>query len=187
MSVANAWASVHALSMVMWFNHQIVVGKCLVMDTDNLKTFVQTSNAEWCLDAAHPTWNSLVLSFCLAFTCHPPISPSLAIVVGYYLNVFTLLFKPMMLRVWIMNFQIVSLIFCHAALHLLLGICLSYTFLIQVDVFWYKLLDIFRIYSCHFKWTQIHVVGLRILLSVIITLNLFLTWAKRRRGAQRMR
>ena len=40
MSVANAWASAHALSMVMWFNHQIVVGLCLVMDTDNLKTFV---------------------------------------------------------------------------------------------------------------------------------------------------
>ena len=40
MSVANAWASAHALSMVMWFNHQIVVGQCLVMDTDNLKTFI---------------------------------------------------------------------------------------------------------------------------------------------------
>ena len=40
MSVANAWASAHALSMVMWVNHQIVVDQCLVMDTDNLKTFV---------------------------------------------------------------------------------------------------------------------------------------------------
>ena len=40
MSVANAWASAHALSMVMWFNHQIVVGQCLVIDTNNLKTFI---------------------------------------------------------------------------------------------------------------------------------------------------
>ena len=79
MSVANAWASAHALSMVMWSNPQIVV--------------------------------------------------------GYYLNMLTLLFKPMMLRVWIMNFQMISLIFGHSALHMLLGICLSYTFLIQVDVF----------------------------------------------------
>ena len=36
MSVANAWASAYALSMVMWFNHQIVVGQCLVMDMENL-------------------------------------------------------------------------------------------------------------------------------------------------------
>ena len=65
MSVANAWASAHALSMVMWFNHQIVVGLCLVMVTD------------------------------------------------------ILLFKPLLLRVLIMNFQIVSLIFCHSALHMI--------------------------------------------------------------------
>ena len=40
MSGANAWASAYALSMVMWSNQQIVVGQCLVMDTDTLKTFV---------------------------------------------------------------------------------------------------------------------------------------------------
>ena len=38
MSVANAWASVHALSMVMWYHQQIVVGQCSVMDI--LETFV---------------------------------------------------------------------------------------------------------------------------------------------------
>ena len=74
MSVANAWASVHALSMVMWFNHQIVVGQCLVMDTDILFEYV----------------------------------------------LFTLLFKPLLPRVLIMNFQIVSLIFCHSALHMII-------------------------------------------------------------------
>ena len=40
MSVANAWASVHALSMVMWYHQQIVVGLRLVMDMDMLETFV---------------------------------------------------------------------------------------------------------------------------------------------------
>ena len=40
MSVANAWASAHALSMVMWSNHQIVVGLHLVMDMDRLEIFV---------------------------------------------------------------------------------------------------------------------------------------------------
>ena len=40
MSVANAWASAHALSMVMWFNHQIVVGLRLVVGMDTLETFV---------------------------------------------------------------------------------------------------------------------------------------------------
>ena len=40
MSVANAWASAHALSMVMWSNHQIVVGLHLVMDMDMLEIFV---------------------------------------------------------------------------------------------------------------------------------------------------
>ena len=40
---------------------------------------------------------------------------------GYYLNMFTLLFKPLLPRVLIMNFQIVSLIFCHSALHMLFG------------------------------------------------------------------
>ena len=43
MSVANAWASVNALSMVTWFNHQIVVGQCLVMDTDLLFEYVHPS------------------------------------------------------------------------------------------------------------------------------------------------
>ena len=38
MSEANAWASVHALSMVMWYHQQIVVGQCSVMDI--LETFV---------------------------------------------------------------------------------------------------------------------------------------------------
>ena len=74
MSVANAWASAHALSMVMWFNHQIVVGQCLVMDTDILFEYV----------------------------------------------LFTLLFKPLLPRVLIMNFQIVSLIYCHSALHMII-------------------------------------------------------------------
>ena len=74
MSVANAWASADALSMVMWFNHQIVVGQCLVMDTDILFEYV----------------------------------------------LFTLLFKPLLPRVLIMNFQIVSLIFCHSALHMII-------------------------------------------------------------------
>ena len=40
MSVANAWASAHALSMVMWYHQQIVVGLHLVMDMDMLETFV---------------------------------------------------------------------------------------------------------------------------------------------------
>ena len=40
MSVANAWASVHALSMFMWFNHQIVVDLRLVIDMDTLETLV---------------------------------------------------------------------------------------------------------------------------------------------------
>ena len=40
MSVANAWASAHALSMVMWYHQQIVVGLRLVMDMDMLETFV---------------------------------------------------------------------------------------------------------------------------------------------------
>ena len=40
MSVANAWASVHAVSMVMWYHQQIVVGLRLVMDMDMLETFV---------------------------------------------------------------------------------------------------------------------------------------------------
>ena len=74
MSVANAWASAYALSMVMWFNHQIVVGQCLVMDTDILFEYV----------------------------------------------LFTLLFKPLLPRVLIMNFQIVSLIFCHSALYMII-------------------------------------------------------------------
>ena len=65
MSVANAWASADALSMVTWSNHHIVVGQCLVMDMD------------------------------------------------------TLLYKPLLLRVLIMNFLIVSLIFCHSALQML--------------------------------------------------------------------
>ena len=65
LSEAKAWASAHALSMVMWSHPQIVV--------------------------------------------------------GYYLNMFTLLFKPLLPRVLIMNFQIVSLIFCHSALHMLFG------------------------------------------------------------------
>ena len=38
MSEANAWASVHALSMVMWYHQQIVVGQCSVMDI--IETFV---------------------------------------------------------------------------------------------------------------------------------------------------
>ena len=62
-SEANAWASAHALSMVMWCNCQIVN--------------------------------------------------------GYYLIIFTLLLKPLLLRVLIMNFQIVGVIFCHSALHML--------------------------------------------------------------------
>ena len=40
MSGANAWASAHALSIVMWYHQQIVVGLRLVMDTDTLETFV---------------------------------------------------------------------------------------------------------------------------------------------------
>ena len=40
MSVANAWASAHALSMVMWYHQQIVVGLRLVMDMDMLEIFV---------------------------------------------------------------------------------------------------------------------------------------------------
>jgi len=40
MSVANAWASAHALSMVMWYHQQIVVGLRLVIDMDTLETFV---------------------------------------------------------------------------------------------------------------------------------------------------
>ena len=40
MSVANAWASAHALSMVMWSNHQIVVDLHLAMDMDMLEIFV---------------------------------------------------------------------------------------------------------------------------------------------------
>ena len=40
MSEANAWASAHALSMVMWYHQQIVVGLRLVMDIDMLETFV---------------------------------------------------------------------------------------------------------------------------------------------------
>ena len=40
MSGATAWASAHALSIVMWYHQQIVVGLCLVMDTDTLETFV---------------------------------------------------------------------------------------------------------------------------------------------------
>ena len=74
MSVANAWASADALSMVTWFNHQIVVGQCLVTDMDLLFEYV------------HPSIETLLLP-----------------------------------RVLIMNFQIVSLIFCHSALHKLFG------------------------------------------------------------------
>ena len=52
----------------------------------------------------------------------------------------------------------------------------SFVFLIHfsswVNVLQFKLFDIFRIYSCHFKWTHIHAVSLRILLSVIFTKNL---------------
>ena len=40
MSEANALASARALSMVVWSNQQIVVGQCLVMDMNTLKTFV---------------------------------------------------------------------------------------------------------------------------------------------------
>ena len=41
LSEAKAWGSAHALSIVMWSNQHIVVGQCLVLDTDNtLKTFV---------------------------------------------------------------------------------------------------------------------------------------------------
>ena len=32
-SEANAWASAHALSMVMWYNQKIVVDQCLVVYT----------------------------------------------------------------------------------------------------------------------------------------------------------
>ena len=33
MSEANAWASVHALNMVMWYNKKISVDQCLVVYT----------------------------------------------------------------------------------------------------------------------------------------------------------
>ena len=35
LSEAKAWGSAHALSMVIWSNHQIVIGQCL----DTIKTF----------------------------------------------------------------------------------------------------------------------------------------------------
>ena len=35
LSEAKAWGSAHALSMVIWSNHQIVVGQC----SDTIKTF----------------------------------------------------------------------------------------------------------------------------------------------------
>ena len=56
MSGANAWASAYALSMVMWSNQQIVVGQCLVMDTDTFKTFV--------------LYKLLILSDVLMLLCH---------------------------------------------------------------------------------------------------------------------
>ena len=62
-SGANAWASAHALSMVMWYNQKIENGYCLIM--------------------------------------------------------FTLLFKPLLPRAFIMNFQVFSLNFCHSALQML--------------------------------------------------------------------
>ena len=40
MSGANAWASAYALSMVMWYHQQIVVGLRLDMDMETLETFV---------------------------------------------------------------------------------------------------------------------------------------------------
>ena len=40
MSEAKAWASAHALSMVIWYHQQIVVGLRLVMDMDILEIFV---------------------------------------------------------------------------------------------------------------------------------------------------
>ena len=81
-SVANAWASAHALSMVMWSNHQIVN--------------------------------------------------------GYYLNMFTLLFELLLLRVFIMNFQMVSFFFCPSTLHILFG-RLFFLYTSQVESMSYNL------------------------------------------------
>ena len=94
----------------------------------------------------------------------------------------TLLFKPLLLRVFIMNFQIGSLIFCHSALHMLFGhLFVLYTS--QVKSMSFDLSCLIRIYSFCFKRTQIHAVSLRILLSVIFTKNLsvrksFVDWMK---------
>ena len=102
--------------MVMWFNHHIVVGRCLVMDMD------------------------------------------------------TLLFKPLLLRVLIINFPIVSLIFCHSALHMLIG----HSFILYTSQVESMSSDL----SClifsesTLKFHQFHAPSLRILLSVIFTFPL---------------
>ena len=46
MSAANAWASAHALSMVMWYNQKIVVCQCLVVYT--LELWLKYWVMSWC-------------------------------------------------------------------------------------------------------------------------------------------
>ena len=69
-SGANAWASAHALSMVMWYNQKIVVGQCLVVYTlelwlyGNLKHWIMSwscpSNSPICWGVIHAFWTVIL-------------------------------------------------------------------------------------------------------------------------------
>ena len=71
-SGANAWASAHAISMVMWYNQKIVVGQCLVVYTlelwlyGNLKYWVMS----WCCTCNLSICWGVILSYSCILSTH---------------------------------------------------------------------------------------------------------------------